>query len=74
MSKLPEAFLTKMWNAKDDNLTHREKEGWANGYNSCLEATGARELYEALEMVNTEGIKHRYDCMISEQMGMDLAA
>lgn len=50
-TKLPEAFERKSFNhaRRSDAINHEEAKAWARGYNSALEATGAKELWEALQ-------------------------
>lgn len=49
-TKLPEAFETKTW--KDAPLGTPNAFEWALIYNACLEATGAKELWEALDKIS----------------------
>ena len=49
-TKLPEAFEHKVPNEAPSHK-HLHALAWADGYNSCLEATGARELWEALQRI-----------------------
>lgn len=50
-TKLPEAFepRTPSDGPKVPSLQQVE-DAWRGGYNACLEATGARELWEALQV------------------------
>lgn len=51
-TKLPEAFERKGFDDAPVQHDNSHSYVWADGYNACLEATGAKELWEALDKIS----------------------
>lgn len=51
-TKLPEAFERKSWGDEPEDVY--SEHDWCLGYNSALERTGAKELWEVLNDIENE--------------------